>query len=353
MKGRVAGDLDQDHPAHEGSAGAPSVRFASTMATAPSLTRRLSLGKRLKRLLLEIPAVEVSFRRRGFPCTDSSIRVRLERIGYVFLDGYHSALDAHTVDSLVSLLDSLETQDRGFAYEGAAMCLALQATLMPWRWGRVSALLRVEAHRYMVHVGVGWALAVLPLPITPFLHRLDPLLRWLAVDGFGFHHGFFSTRRYLEERRVPARLRGYARRAFDQGLGRALWFAQGADVAGISKALSSFPESRQADLWSGVGLACAYAGGVADGVIQELRVVAGKNRGSLAQGACFAAKTRQRAGNPASHTDRACRVLCGMPAAAAAAVTDDALADLPADSAEAYETWRRRIQSRFAEALVG
>ena len=47
------------------------------------------------------------------------------------------------------------------------------------------------AHTYMVHVGAGWALAQLRRRVDRALARLDPLLGWLAVDGYGFHQGYF------------------------------------------------------------------------------------------------------------------------------------------------------------------
>ncbi|HEV2150298.1 MAG TPA: DUF1702 family protein, partial [Longimicrobiaceae bacterium] len=62
----------------------------------------------------------------------------------------------------------------------------------------------------------------------------------------------------------------------------------------------------------------------------------------------FAARARQRAGNPAEHTERACRALCGCSADAAAAVTDAALEGLaPRGELPAYEAWRLRIQGSF------
>jgi hypothetical protein len=68
----------------------------------------------------------------------------------------------------------------------------------------------------------------------------------------------------------------------------------------------------------------------------------------LAQGAAFAAKARQRAGNLKPYHDLACGVLCGLSAAEAAQVSDEALENLPADGAQpAYEIWRQRIQQRF------
>lgn len=61
------------------------------------------------------------------------------------------------------------------------------------------------------------------------------------------------------------------------------------------------------------------------------------------------ALARPRAGNLMPHTEVACDMLCGMSAgAAAAAITDECLADLPPDGRQtAYEQWRLRIQERL------
>jgi hypothetical protein len=215
----------------------------------------------------------------------------------------------------------------------------------------------------MVHVGVGWLLARIPFGIQQYLARLDrkagiretnpksldPLLGWLAVDGYGFHEGYFHASRYVEWQVIPKGISDYARRVFDQGLGRSLWFVLGADVTRISVTLQGFHPMRRADLWSGLGLACAYAGGVDSAAIEALRTAAGSYLPQLAQGAAFAAKARQRAGNPAIHTEIACEVLCGMSAEAAAEITDIALENLPTDGVlPAYEVWRQRIQNQFA-----
>src|SRR5262249_36094553 len=149
------------------------------------------------------------------------------------------------------------------------------------------------AHAYMVHVGVGWALARLHRSVAATLERFDPLLRWLIVDGYGFHEGYFHWRRAVVMQAIPRQLTGYAQRAFDQGLGRSLWFVTGAEVDRLCAAIQAFPARRHADLWSGVGLASAYAGGVGLGDLCALRVAAGAYVPFLAQGAAFAAKARQ------------------------------------------------------------
>jgi hypothetical protein len=134
-------------------------------------------------------------------------------------------------------------------------------------------------------------------------------------------------------------------------LGRSLWFSQGANVARIAAAVSSFGQNRQADLWSGVALAASYAGGVTKDALESLHVQASNYATNLAQGAAFAAKARQRAGNPVQHTEMASEIFCHMPADEAAAVTDECLENLPMGGAEpAYQVWRAKISGRFSLA---
>lgn len=310
---------------------------------------------RLRRRIFGIPVEEVAFARRRFRGGDDSCRGHLEGIGRAFLHGYHAALEEGRLAGLAARLAQWDGASRGFAFEGAGMALYLLDLLTPWDRGRLARFLGGpgSAHAYMVHVGAGWALAQLRRPVDRALARLDPLLGWLTVDGYGFHHGYFGWAEAVDRRRVPDRLTGYARRAFDQGLGRSLWFVEGAEVARIVATISGFPGARHADLWSGVGLACAYAGGVPAGAIEELSAMAGPFRRHMAQGAAFAAKARERAGNPTPHTELACRIIGGMSALEAAGLTDEALDGLSdADGLPAYEVWRGRIRANAIKEAV-
>jgi hypothetical protein len=315
----------------------------------------LSFGG-LRTLVFGISEEETTFSRRGFSAASPEVRERLERVGRTFVAGYHAALRTGDPASIAPPLEAVDLEVRGFAFEGAAMAFAILDLLAPFRHDRVRRFLDGAGapHVYMIHVGAGWALARLRRPVEPAIARLDPLLGWLAVDGYGFHEGYFHHERTVRERRVPARMGGHARRVFDQGLGRSLWFVCGADVERIAATIAGFEPARRADLWSGAGLACAYAGGVPRDAIEALRSLAGGHAAELAQGAAFAAKARERAGNPAEHTEAACRVLCGRSAASAAAVTDEALASLLQGGAEpAYDAWRRRVRSVLGEEVSG
>jgi hypothetical protein len=309
----------------------------------------------LRKHVLGIAPIEAAFRRRGFFDGDAGIRSRLEQVGSEFLRGYHGALEVGQPERFGSLLNSGPAEFRGFAFEGAAMGLALLDFLTPWDRDRVRRFLAGpgEAHAYMVHVGVGWVLARVRRKITAPPGYLDPLFGWLAVDGFGFHEGYFSASRYVYAQKPP-RASGYACRVFDQGLGRSIWFVDCGDVHRIPNTIAAFRTSRQADLWSGVGLACAYAGGADSAALVSLRDAAGSMLPHLSQGVAFAAKARLRAGNPSRLTDLAAEVVCGISAAAAAEITELALADcLVAGSEPAYEVWRQGIRSRLVRAAEG
>jgi hypothetical protein len=297
---------------------------------------------------LTIPIDETRVARRGFHVDDPAVQRRLESIGESFLHGYHAVLRNADAPAL-----RIDPELQGFAFEGAAMALTLLDHMLPLNGGRFRRFLRGDGapHAYMLHVGAGWAIARHPwlrLRSAAFLRSLDPLLRWLAMDGYGFHQGYFYWPLSVSRQDIPRGIDGYARRAFDQGLGRSLWFVEGADGARIAATIARFPQARRADLWSGVGLASAYAGGAGEPDLEQLREAAGSYLPQVAQGVAFAAKARQRAGNPACHTDLACRVLCRASSEQAAAITDSALRDLPPDGAEpAYEVWRQRIQEQF------
>jgi hypothetical protein len=310
----------------------------------------VSLLGRIRQRLLGIGAAEAGFARRGFGPAEPARRERLEAIGRIFIEGYCAALRQGGPEAMASRFGGSAAELQGFAFEGAAMGFALLDIVTPWRGRRFARFVAGPAasHVYMAHVGAGWALARTSLGLAWRLGPLDPLVRSLAIDGCGFHAGYFHHRDAIDRQRCPRALRGHARNVFDQGLGRALWFVNGADIAAIAATVAAFPLGRQADLWSGVGLAAAYAGPADECDVAALLAAAGRFRLELGQGAAFAAKARQRAGNPAEHTGRACRAFCGRDAAAAAAITDFALDGLDlGDPGAAYAAWRAGIRRRL------
>lgn len=224
------------------------------------------------------------------------------------------------------------------------MALALLDRVVPRSARRIRSLLQNDgaAHRYMVHAGVGWALARLPWPVMSLLPSFDPLCRWLIVDGYGFHDGLFRWTRCGSGGR-PRCLAGYALRAFDHGLGRSLWFRGAAEPDRIAALIDLFPVQRHSDLWSGAGLAATYAGGCDEWRLATLVRHADRHRPHVAQGAAFAVAARALAGNHTPHTSRACEVLTGRTPADATALVE-AARSRAGEGDDAYERWRGGVR---------
>ncbi|SFP09500.1 Protein of unknown function [Amycolatopsis arida] len=310
----------------------------------------------LRRRILTPNVSATSLDVRGFHKKSPQAQELLETVGRTFLDGYAYAVEARDVAAAEARLEQVPTRFQGFAYEGAAMGYAMLDGL-PLGGGRhvVDFLAgRAQRHVYMVYVGIGWAMARLPRFRWPRGDVFDPLLRWLILDGYGFHQAYFATRRYVHEHYRepafpwPADARGYADSAIDQGIGRALWFVGGTDPRRVTELIDRFPRKRHADLYGGVGLAAAYAGGGDSAELVLLRERAGEHRAQVAQGAAFAAEARVRAELLVPHTERAAQVLCGTSAVRAAELTQRLRPESPVDGElPAYEVWRQRIAAEF------
>lgn len=300
---------------------------------------------------------ETKMSTRGFHVKSPESRDLLETVGETFLLGYAHAMEARTPAEAEERLEEVPTRFRGFAYEGAGMGFAVLDAL-PFGGGKVDAFLagRGGRHVYMVYVGIGWAMARLPRFLWPKAETLDPLLRWLVLDGYGFHQAYFRTDQYVYgQYRDPAfpwpadATRPYANRALDQGIGRAMWFVAGTDADRCASMIESFDPSRHADLFAGAGLAATYAGGAAEEELRELWERAGEHRSQVAQGSAFAAEARVRAGLVVPHTRLATEIFCGTTEDQAALVTQRVRPAQPVQDGDppAYEVWRQCIANEF------
>jgi hypothetical protein len=271
----------------------------------------------------------------------------------IIKQGFLAVLEDDRFEVLAPRLDEVEIDWRGFIYEGAGLGFGIFDYFFPWG-KRLQAFVRGPGAAYIipVYIGTGLALSYFHSKRPErFLARLEnPTFRWMVLDGYGFHKGYFSQHRYLEKKAVPAHLSPYARRVFDQGLGRSIWFAKGENIDQVVTTIATFPEARRADLWSGVGSACSYAGTPMERqALEALRTKAGPYRLQLALGAAMAANRRHGFGHITPHTELACQIFCGIPGEIAAHLVNDSLENLPTDGIESpHKIWRERIEARLA-----
>ncbi|HEY1348700.1 MAG TPA: DUF1702 family protein [Ktedonobacteraceae bacterium] len=306
----------------------------------------MSVFGNLLRPLFGVTAKDTSFSQR-----DRQAAGRLKTVVNTVTKGCQLTLQNSNVEKLVGKLDAFDPELRGFAYEGAGIGLAALDCLLPWK-NRVRAFLAGpgSAFIYAVPLGAGMALARLHRRPEPFLKkRLDPLMGWVLLDGYGFHEGFFARRRAIGRQQVPQHLSAYGRRVFDHGVGRSIWFSGEASVAQVQTTIAAFPPERQADLWRGVGLAVGYTGGVERPVIAALLDACGPHRAPLALGIAVAANARHSVGNPSPNADLASETVWGLSSQQLSQLVEQARADLPPDGeVPAYEIWRQRIEAQFA-----
>lgn len=315
----------------------------------------------LRRVAFAPSLASVGFAERGFPCTPTDATAALEEVPQAVVCGFEWAIEDPKPWEIERRLGMVRPEHRGFAYEGATMAFTI-LDAMPGRGGRVRDLLTGPGHEhlFLAYIGIGFAMARLPrrlwrhvvpdLGASPY----HPTMSWLAVDGYGFDRAYFDTRRWVDEQYVPQPYPwqgapAYFQRAVDQGVGRALWFVHGGSATGVSEAVTRFPAARQADLWSGVGLAATFAGGCDPAGLAALRDAAGAHAVEVALGCVFAVKARTFASYVPEHTTLGAAVFTGLDVGAVVELADGTAAG-PATAGDvpAYELWRQRIRDGLA-----
>jgi hypothetical protein len=326
--------------------GPPVCSSRTVTSPQPSVLNPGKLAALWFRRWMSLDESEATFAARGFVASSGKRQRRLELIGRTFIKGYNCALESENTDKINTALEEIHPELRGFSFEGASMACSLVDALSN-RSPRFEQVLLGHGERYkhLCWVGAGWACARLWLLHGRFrrYYRLDPLLSRLIYDGWGFHHGYFFSSQYLRSRgTAPAMLHGSMRSIFDQGFGRSLWFAGGADPSAIKNMVSRFSPERQADMWSGVGLACCYAGGAERCDMESLLMLNPELLPHMQQGVAFGATARVHSGNVTEETALAAKYLCSSTPQQLAEVADTAK-----QTTTEYQEWRRRIRHFF------
>lgn len=276
-----------------------------------------------------------------------------EPVAATLVDTFYATIDDPAPAALYARLEHVTPELRGIAYEGAGMGLAFLDGLLPTRNRLAHFVNGPGAHyRALMYIGAGLVQPRLPRSTRRYLATIDPFHRWYVMDGYGFYEGFFNWEKTIRDTRGSS-FDGYAARAYDQGLGRSLWFSTGANVERIVATVATFPEARQPDLWSGLGLACAYAAGVMDrAAITTLVDAAGPYAPDLATGAAVASTFRGNSGQPAPHTDLACDVIWNQPSHQVAALACDCdQRRTETTGPDSYRIWRENIRATWADPV--
>jgi len=247
---------------------------------------------------------------------------QLQRVAGLFLDGFGMAAGG-TGSPLDRQLGTFAHVDRGVAFEGAAAGSAVSDLIRHGNHSESSLLLKNNPNfSFLIFLGIGEALAQLKMP--PQLCNSVANERWSGqiIEGYGFFDGYFNWYEAIVKQRYPIGLAPSLRAAYDQGLGRAIFFMTNCNPALMRDYISSFHITRRAEMWSGAGIPIAYVGGNSERELKKLLDFAGHYRAELMQGVLLGASARTQQALVPDHTEMACNIICGESAIVSVDYTD-------------------------------
>jgi hypothetical protein len=245
----------------------------------------------------------------------SKVATKMEYIQKVFLEVQAYMQDDHELQEAVKHLDAEPPEYRSVSYESASMEIALKELsggleLNQWKKFYLGA---GNSHTFHMDIGLGWAFA--KAEISPALYKdsLQLPVPWMVYDGIGYYYGLFRGRRTVRNKEVPDFLNSGSVHGFDQGLGRRLWYICKGDMDQLATLLHGFQASRKADLWRGIGIACAYVGGLEKDSLERLAHLSAEYKSCLSTGIALAAISRFASGSISPDIENACLEVCGLP----------------------------------------
>lgn len=255
------------------------------------------------------------------------------------------ALDEH--------LASLDKDFLGFGVEGAAMGLTVLDHRDPRDPRRIDQLLagRWRDFPLLAYAGAGLGLAELGEPVLPWVQARHDIAAGFAIDGYAFHLALLAPSEFLDGRPPPAEFQGPAARAFDHGLARTMWFTSAAEPSAVAAVVERFPDERRDDVWSGVGVAATYAGGLDATGLGVLRTAARHHAPALAAGSALASYLRVQGDNVVPGNQTASEALTGRSTADAHSVCARCRTEAEGGdvSLDAFVRWRDALCAAFAD----
>ncbi len=239
---------------------------------------------------------------------------KLDRVQSVFRAVQQMDLQLNDWKSVEQLLSKVDDEFCSIAFEAASMNIALQdykahGALHHWHM----FLNEIGApHATQIHIGLGWALAQEQRNPMDELAQLHADYRYRVLDGYGYYEGFFRKRKSIVNQVQISTDDLDALAAYNQGLGRSLWYSHKADVSGIGSTIDSFPENRKGDLWRGLGIAVAYVGGCSDELLDAIKESSGSCFALFLRGVQLSVLSRWRAGTLVEDTERISKKLFGL-----------------------------------------
>ena len=237
------------------------------------------------------------------------IEERIELIVLTFQVGRKFAEEILDLSDLVNQLNEVDEEFRSMAFEGASMAITIQSIEAEDGLQRWSEFLDSNPkYTTQITIGLGWAIGEKDFSPDSVLGRLNSMTQARAMDGFGYFMGLFRRRISIRTQQIPEGISDDLQLAFDQGIGRSLWYISKGDLEMLERMMDSFPEYRQKHMWRGIGVACPVVGGSDAQHLKDLKQLSGEYRTQLDTGCALAARSSVASNSENRFLDDACEL---------------------------------------------
>lgn len=226
-----------------------------------------------------------------------SVGQNISEIERLFMEISHSFKKDLNIAELIEKLDAVEPKFRSIGYESASYVLGeldLQDKNDLKNWSKLYASAD-ENHRFHMIIGLGWSIAKSgnsTLPVADW--EDDRVFRSMVLDGMGYYYALYRPRRTLTKKIYPDWLMGDDLKAFDQGIGRRLWYLYHDNQTKLIEILSTFSEDRIPSLYTGIGIAFTYVSGFDEREVVSLKKMAGPNWKEMRKGFLIGSLSRAK-----------------------------------------------------------
>jgi hypothetical protein len=278
-----------------------------------------------------------------------NIGLQIEKIKIVFQTAKDICAEQEDFNNVLKHLENVAPEFLSIAYEGASMALALKDFSKGNELKQWSAFMKGPGvnHSAQIHAGLGWAIAQQNNSPLQFLEMINPLMRARVLDGCGYYDGIFKQRQTIKNNKPPNDLQGPMLEAYDQGVGRSIWYICKGEVEQVLEIINTFPPTRHPALWRGIGVACAYVGGCDEHLLRLLLFSSQDYQKQLCAGAILAARGRVQANALTQDVELVCRIWCNLSIQEAMLLTVRTEPSSSVDPNNAYSLWLSQIEAEL------
>jgi flavin-dependent dehydrogenase len=199
--------------------------------------------------------------------------VNLKRVEQIFLTVQREVDNYEKIKDLNCFLENYHPDFRSIAYESASFAIGLKDlkennNLENWIQFLTNAS---NVNLKHVEIGLGWSFAAInENPLKHDYLAKNEFLLDMVMSGVGYYHALYKQKKTLTHFEIWEHLDAQKTAAYDQGIGRRIWYHCESELQEAQELIDKFPECRRADLWRGVGLACGYVGGLSTDHLNRL-----------------------------------------------------------------------------------